>query len=536
MQKLTNLRDRRVLVAWVVMTVAAFLLAVPTVRDTGLDYDEALYGHLARDFLQARHCPQHMPGSSSVEIGGRPFPVFVQGYLGAIKCWLLLPSFVLFGSSISTMRFTMLAGGALAILFLMLWVRRIRGDAEAILVGLLTFSDPGFFFPTVCDWGAFVPSFLFRCLGLYLFALWWVRRRIGWIVLAGGAFGLGFFNKIDFVIFLFAAGAAAGLSQPQQAIQSFRREKWQWFAGALTFLFAGGLMVFSCFHWLRGLLAVPAGAAQGQLLTKLHVAAAVLDGSYFLRLMQAGGMFDRMFESSGGLFTPLALVLSIAVIVRISLAARKAQPEERKWTIFLLAGLVISTAGFFLCPDAVRIHHFLLVYPFPQLLMAAAATCVWRRASRAVAWERVARTIVIALVMLVVCNNLAAVRKTQRFVSTTGGRGTWSKALELFARDLGTRADLVVGSLDWGFHEQLSFLSNGPQLYELTWNIQQGVPVKLLRETNFLYLLHPPEFSLFDYGETYLAAARRADPALLVESRTNAEGRIVFQYFRFTTR
>jgi hypothetical protein len=91
----------------------------------------------------------------------------------------------------------------------------------------------------------------------------------------------------------------------------------------------------------------------------------------------------------------------------------------------------------------------------------------------------------------------------------------------------------VIASLDWGFHEQLSFLTDGPQLYELTWNIQEGKPVSILPETNFIYLIHPPEFSLFDYGQTYLQAARQADPRLVIESRTNREGRIAFQYFRF---
>jgi hypothetical protein len=139
-------------------------------------------------------------------------------------------------------------------------------------------------------------------------------------------------------------------------------------------------------------------------------------------------------------------------------------------------------------------------------------------------------------VLGVLVGNLLALRQTQQLVSATGGRGTWSKALETFAEEVRTRDDLVIASLDWGFHEQLSFLTEGPQLYELTWNIQEGKPVSLLQETNFLYLVHPPEYSLFDYGQTYLQAARQADPGLVSESRTNREGRVAFQYFRFSHR
>jgi hypothetical protein len=531
MPKLLNKHNGLVLGAWLTLAAAAFLLAVPTVRDTGLDYDEALYGHLSKDFLQGRHCEQHMPGSSSVDIGHRPFPVFVQGYLGAVKCWLLLPSFALFGPSVTTMRFTMLTWGLLGVLFLMLWIQRVRGQAEAMLVGLLTILDPAFFFPTVCDWGAFVPSFLFRCAGLLFAGLWWERRQTRWIALAGAAFGLGFFNKIDFVIFLLAVGIAAVLSQPRRLVQSFRRETRQWVAGGLAFLLTGSLMVVNCFRCSRDLLSVPAGVQQGQFATKLNIAGAVLDGSYFIRLMKAGGMFDRMFESPANRFAPFAVVLLISGVVLGIQAARNAQAGQRRWAIFVLAGLGISIAGFFLCPEAVRIHHLLLVYPFPQIMIATAATYAWRLAG--LRWRSAARGVALGTVLLVVSCDLAAIRKTQQFISATGGRGTWSKALEAFSREVQTRGDLVIASLDWGFHEQLSFLTDGPKLYELTWNIQKGLPVSLLRGTNFIYLLHPPEFSLFDYGQTYLAAARQADPGLVARSRTNLEGGVVLQYFQF---
>ena len=58
--------DQGVLLTWVALAVAVVILAAPTVRATGLDYDEALYGHLAKDFLTGRHCLQHIPGSSSI--------------------------------------------------------------------------------------------------------------------------------------------------------------------------------------------------------------------------------------------------------------------------------------------------------------------------------------------------------------------------------------------------------------------------------------------------------------------------------------
>jgi len=529
-------RNRFVLAVWFALGAAAILLAAPTVRDTGLDYDEALYGHLTKDFLQGTHCLQHMPGSRSIDLWGKPFPVFVQGYLGAVKCWMLLPGFAVFGASIAVMRFTMLGWGLLGVLFLMLWVQRARGPTEAVVAGLVLVADPAFFFPTVCDWGAFVPSFFFRCAGLFFAGWWWKERRALWMALAGAACGIGFLNKIDFIVVLLALAAAVVLCRPRAIAQSVRLEARHWTIGAGVFLLTGAPMLINCVRWFRSLLEVQAGARAGEFTTKLQIAGALLDGSYFRRLMEVGGLFHKMFEAPSPVWTPFGFVLLLAILVLAFEIVSDARSKTQGWPLFLVAGLGISTLGVLLLPDAIRIHHFLLTYPFPQLIIAAAAARAWSSPSPRRLQGQVVRVLSLVAVLGVLVGHVLALRQTQQFVSATGGRGTWSKALEAFAEEIRTRDDLVIASLDWGFHEQLSFLTDGPRLYELTWNLQEGKPVSLLRETNFVYLIHPPEFSLFDYGQTYLQAARQADPGLVSASRTNLEGRVVFQYFRFSHR
>ncbi len=522
--------------AWLVLAAGALFLATPTVRDTGLDYDEALYGHLTRDFLEGRHCPQHMPGSQSIELWGKPFPVFVQGYLGAVKCWLLLPAFSVFGASIPVMRFTMVALGLGGVLLLMLFVHRFRGRTEALLAGSLLVVDPAFFFPTVCDWGAFVPSFFFRCAGMFCAGLWWQKRRPCWLALTGGAFGLAFLNKIDFVVFMGALGIAVLLTRTREVAQSLRVNRGHWLAGLVCFLIAGALMWVNCARWFRSILAVQLGARAGELDTKLCIVRSVLDGSYFQRLMEVGGLFHKMFDAPSGVWTPFGWVLAVAILILVVQAVKDARGKTTGWPLFLLAALVISTLGFFVLPEAVRIHHLLLTYPFPQLIIAAVVAKAWRFQSPRALELQAVRLAGVAAVVGLLGGNVRALRMTQHFVSTTGGRGTWSKALERFAHEIRAQDEIGVASLDWGFHEQLSFLTDGPKLYELTWNIQEGKSVSLLPDPHFLYLIHPPEFSLFDYGQSYLQAARQADPRLVVDSRTNLEGRVVFQFFRFSGR
>lgn len=517
--------DRRVLLAWVLLSLAVVLLALPTVRETGLDYDEAVFGHLAKDFLTNRHCEQHMPGSQSLEIAGRPFPVFVQGYLGAVKCWLLLPSFAIFGTSVAVMRWTMLAWALIGVLALMLWTGRTLGWGPAVATGFLVALDPAFFFPTICEWGAFVPSFACRCVGLLCLLSWWRGRRLIWILLAGATFGIGFLNKIDFLVVLLALAVAAVATRPHEILARMRAQWTHWLVGVVAFAATSFPMLLSLLKWSGEVLAVQTSARTGEFSTKLNVAKAVFDGSYFHRLMESGGVFARMFEPTSAGWPVFGVALGAAAAGLVIYAVRDERAKARGWSVFLLSGFGVATCGWLLLPDAVRVHHALLVYPFPQLIIAAVAA----------RWSRTGLGKVIGAFTLtaVLSTQVANLWRTQQFIASTGGRGAWSSALADFAGEVRDRDDVMLVSFDWGFHEQLSFLTDAPRRFEPTWNLQEGKPVELLPDPCCYYLIHPPEFSVFDYGAKYLALARATDPRLDVQSRTNREGRVVFQWFRF---
>ncbi len=150
-----------------------------------------------------------MPNVATAPVFGSPFPVFVQPYLGALKCWLLIPIFKIFGSTLAVLRASNLFFCAVALLVFMLWTWRLLGLAEALLAGVLLAADPAFFFPDVLDWGSLLPSLLCRFTGFLLVLLAWRRQSACWAGFAGLALGLGFFNKIDFAVLLAGTAAAA---------------------------------------------------------------------------------------------------------------------------------------------------------------------------------------------------------------------------------------------------------------------------------------------------------------------------------------
>jgi hypothetical protein len=197
------------LAAWVVLAVTMTLLAKQNLSVPGLYYDEAVFAGLAKDFVTGHVHGQHMPDHQVVTLAGRPFPLFIQTYLGALKSWMLIPAFRIFDPTSSVLRATNLFWSLIALLFVMLAARRWLGLATALVTGTLLVFDPIFVFISALDWGVAVPSFLCRCACFY-FAIRWNQKR----TLRDGFFfglfaGLGFFNKADFAVFLVAVTLAA---------------------------------------------------------------------------------------------------------------------------------------------------------------------------------------------------------------------------------------------------------------------------------------------------------------------------------------
>jgi len=168
----TNVRRRRrelslVVTFWALLAAAMILLARQNLSVPGLYYDEAVFAGLAKDFVTGQVHGQHMPDHQVVTLAGRPFPLFVQTYLGALKSWMLMPAFRIFGPTVAVLRSSNLFWELIALFFLMLATWRWLGIATALIAGALLAMDPTQFFVSVIDWGVAIPSFVCRCALLY---------------------------------------------------------------------------------------------------------------------------------------------------------------------------------------------------------------------------------------------------------------------------------------------------------------------------------------------------------------------------------
>jgi hypothetical protein len=523
-----------VLAVWLLLAGTLIFLAWPNISVPGLYYDEAQCAGMAKDFLTG-HPHRHMPGTRFLSIGVHRFPMFAQIYIGAVKSWLLLPSFVVFGASLPVLRLTALCLGLGSLLLFMLWTWRWLGKDTALVAGALLALDPTFFFISVLDWGLVLPSFLCRFACFYFVLRWWqirneprtrehkdsVRKSLFHAFFAGLFAGLGFFNKIDIAVPLAGVLLALLCCNARHLGVNLTLRRSAIFAkplalASLGFLLTAGPMLTHIPTILNTLSpSVRPEGAPSELTEKFNTMLAMYDGSYFYRLMNIGGLFLKMYQTRAPIFAPLgiALILAAAYLVfRPGFRGSSGDPAA-----FLLLATLFITIGIFLLPGAVRIHHMVLVYPFPHLVVALAITRLWRRRRREEPGSpgqnviSPSSVLVAALFVLLLACQLLALHRTQQLIRQTGGRGWWSDALSAFARQVNGRSDLTIVSLDWGLNEQLAFLTDGPALVEPFWEKNALAPPSI----NCIYLVHPPDYALFALGVEFLEWSRRAGPSVV---------------------
>jgi hypothetical protein len=183
-------------------------------------------------------------------------------------------------------------------------------------------------------------------------------------------------------------------------------------------------------------------------------------------------------------------------------------------------------------PGGVRIHHTVLVYPFPQMATAAAGVLLWKCRFRHRPADYATKGIVIGGIVLLLAGQLSSIVRTQRLIHETGGRGRWSESLDEFCRTVDHHKELTIVSLDWGFNEQLNFLTEGPKLAEPIWRRDSAAWLELRRDPNVIYLVYAAEYAIVIRDPAQLLA-RAKDSRFAVDAYRDREGHVVFHAIRY---
>jgi hypothetical protein len=258
---------------------------------------------------------------------------------------------------------------------------------------------------------------------------------------------------------------------------------------------------------------------------------AALDGSYFERLMRAGGVFERLAEQSsagGTAFLPALALASLALAVWIA-RDRRSGRDTRALRFALLATLFVF-AGILATPRAVRIHHALNAWPFPQLLVAVAVREAWRRLpSRPRLW----RAGLAGVVGMLLLDALRVDLVTLDSMQASCGRGRWSDAIARLAPGLAQQQARAV-CVDWGFAGPLRLSEPALRVEEPIWQLRRRRPTTLTGDARDVYLFFEPAYAVFPFGAALGRALAALPPgAATLERHPDRAGDPAFVSLRF---
>lgn len=516
----------------------AFALVGRDLDRPGPNYDEVIQATPALDFLRGEGGPAPVPGARNVRWLGGWFPLMTQPYMGALKSQLLIGHFAGFGATTRSLRLATLSWACLGLALVVLWSWRALGAPTAVVAGLLLAVDPSLLFVARHDWGSFSLGLACRGGALLAFCAGWRRRSLPAMALGGLLVGLGLYNKIDFALFVGAGAVGLLLAHPSIAREMAgvrRREALAALGGAL--LGAAPMLI-----GLGGALAATRAVSRTQALhspewsEKLTALTTMLDGSYFERLMLAGGQFEWLGHVEGAVSGPLLWIApaAAAFVALRGFAGRRGGGVPAVQVFVLVTGLA-TLAGAFAMPRAVRIHHFANALPFPQLVVAIAAVELWRLPARGARGAAMRATAALA-VAACLAGALRVDLHTLDTIRESGGRGRWSDALPAFAHELEAESPApVVVALDWGLAGPLHFTAPGLEIREPFWSMRGGRGVRLDGTPATVYLVAEPEYAVFPFGGRLLEAlASLPEGAVAVRLHRDRGGGPAFRSIRFT--
>jgi hypothetical protein len=388
------------------------------------------------------------------KVFGRTVPLMQMSYLGSLKAWVYAPIWAVWPPSAASVRLPMILCGAatVALTFLLMW--ELAGPAAAWIAAGLLAVDPAFVWTTRCDWGPVALQHVLTMGGVL--ALY--RRRFG----AGGLlFGLALWHKATFLWTL------AGLGVALMAFRLWRHVQRRGPVVAALILLAG--FAVGAYPVLRFNVSTRGRTAE----QTARWDSSDFGGKWFqLRSVMDGASLygytvpQRRAELPGPYETGFSWVAGAAAVLVVL-------QQNRVGLFFLLTASVAWLAMAVTYGAGGSAHHVVLLWPWPQCVVAAAAVAGdwqgqgWR-------WWRWFRWAAVAAVAAL---ELAVTVQHYRLVRVAGSDPPWSDAVFALHERLVRERPAGVVAIDWGIIEPLRVLSAGRLRLEAAWDRKPSTPV-----------------------------------------------------------
>jgi hypothetical protein len=436
-----------------------FMTLLMGLKSVGLQYDEALLQHGAVHMLNSTGEPPFVHDRGSwVLIGGRYWPLVVIPYIGAVKDYLLLLPFALFGPGAELARAVNALLGAFGIFGVGTLLRRDVGVGAAAATGFVLAIHPAYVDQTLYDngtvavWMALVGMIAVTVCGYKRYHSTAAAFAIGL------GMGIGVWNRVNFAWFLGSALIGIAIAFRKRTLIPLRH------LAALTLGAAVGVFPMLWFqdrsHWviLRFMEAGQTGKGVSQLLGRRAewLAEILLSGSEQRSIW--GGPPLPWWQPY---FFSALVIFGLVVCIGFK---RNGNESVVGWQRASALTLIIYVLSMFSSRLRIAQHHLITVVPVAAIVVSLAI-------QRLIALRRAAMALAVLIALVYGASALYWDAAAMRGIGRTEGVDMWSGAIYSVNQYLRTNHQgREISILDWGFQNNLYVLSDAKvKSRELFW-------------------------------------------------------------------
>ena len=522
------------------MACLFFLLAgLAFLTKIGIENDETIFSGA---FLKP------YGGAYTIRIGHSRIPLMVMTYIGTLKAWLYRPLMSIFGTGLVVLRLPVLLAGVGGVWLFFRLLYRIAG-LRAAIIGCVLLAVDSTYLLTICfDWGPVALQHLLLLAGLLLLVRFYQQRAPAALFWGFCLLGLGMWDKALAIWMLSGVGVAAITVFPGRILAVAGKRTIT--LAVLGFaLGAFPLLVFNMendWQTFRGNVNRDTSDIPGK--ARLLMETAKGDGLF-------GWMFDEQWQTPaphpprGVLQTASAEISTLAghprrhslfyAFLLAVLLTPLARGDALRAILFALVAMTVAWVEMATNANTGGgVHHSILLWPFPQLLIAVSFAAASRRLARA-------GIPAVAVVTAVMTVSGMLVTNEYHYVSFSyGASPVWSDAILPLAGFIKNLHPGNVYCVDWGILDALRYLSHG-QLAVLVGNDPISKPalspadrepvLRMVTDPGAIFVAHTKDFENFQGADEKLIkfAAAEGYRRNMLGVIADSFGRPAFEVYRF---
>ncbi|HVW09122.1 MAG TPA: hypothetical protein VHC90_11105 [Bryobacteraceae bacterium] len=417
----------------------------------------------------------------------------------------------MFRPAVWSIRLPVVLAGAVSVWLFVRWTQKLSGLRAACIAGFLLATDPSFILTNTFDWGPVALQHLLLMAGCLLIA----SQRCA---LAFLCFGLAFWDKAIF-LWVFSGLIVASLITSWAAIR-------EWMAGKRRVGFAAlgfGIGILP-------LLVYNVHSPMATSRANIHASFADIGNKLisFRETLAGSDLFGVVVSPGSHRWLPDHTLFFAAFLIAIASTPFLPRSKARTVAVFAIVVCVVSFGLMASLRYTGAAHHIVLLYPFPQLLVASTVAVI-----------RPVRLSTAVAILLIIANLLVTSHYLVQ-LDLDGPTGLFTDAIYPLATYMDGAKAGTVCTLDLGIRDSLNLLTQGKlrAQEEVISSLSRETAIDMVSRRDVLFISRAGKSEYFRGNAASLeslaenAGYERSLSRMIEDSR----GRPQFQIFSFLPR